>query len=116
MPKRQRTVCGKRLSRPLCAPANAHCTHRLEAFVNDLRGLMTVWDLTALTGFSWDTLMDIINTALEQSYGHPRLKDLRYLLINEIYLGRQKSFTLWSLTGESGRIVYVARGKGIQTL
>ncbi len=64
---------------PPFAPAYAHYTHRLEAFVNDLRGLMTVSDLAAVTGLSWDTVKHIVKHALEKDCGHPRLKDLRYL-------------------------------------
>ena len=36
-------------------------TRRLEAFVNDLRGLMTVRDLAVITGLSWDTVKHIVH-------------------------------------------------------
>lgn len=91
-------------------------TRRLEAFVNDLRGLMTVSDLAAVTGLSWDTVKDIIKRALEKDYGHPRLKDLRYLSVDEIYLGRAKKFYTLVIDLESGRIVWVAKGKGAEAL
>lgn len=77
---------------------------------------MTVSDLGALTGLSWDTVKDIIKKALERGYGHPRLKDLRYLSIDEIYLGRQKKFYTLVIDLESGRVVYVAKGKGAEAL
>ena len=102
--------------RPPFAPAYAHYTHRLEAFVNDLRGLMTVSDLAAVTGLSWDTVKHIVKHALEKDYGHPRLKDLRYLSIDEIYLGRDKKYRTLVIDLESGRIVYVAQGKGAEAL
>ncbi len=93
--------------RPPFAPAYAHDTHRLEAFVNDLRGLMTVSDLAAVTGLSWDTVKDIVKKALEKGCAHPRFKDLRYLSMDEIYLGRQKTFytlviDLWRADASSG--------------
>jgi transposase len=101
---------------PPFAPAYAHYTRRLEAFVNDLRGLITVSDLAAITGLSWDTVKYIVKNALERGYGHPRLKDLRYLSIDEIYLGKEKKFYTLVIDLESGRIVWVAQGKGTEAL
>jgi hypothetical protein len=75
--------------RPPFAPAYVSYTHRLAAFVNDLRGLMTVSDLAAVTGLSWDTVKHLVKTALEKEYGHPRLKELKRLSIDEIHVGRR---------------------------
>jgi transposase len=101
---------------PPFAWAYVSYTRRLEAFVNDLRGLMTVSDLAAVTGLSWDTVKHIVQSALEKDYGHPRLKELRYLSIDEIYPGREKKFYTLVIDLESGRIVWVAKGKGAQAL
>jgi transposase len=101
---------------PPFAPEYVRYTRRLEAFVNDLRGLMTVSDLAALTGLSWDTVKDIVKQALERGYGHPRLKDLRYLSIDEIYLGREKKFYTRVIDLDRGRMVWVAKGKGAEAL
>lgn len=69
---------------------------------------MTVSDLAAVTGLSWDTVKDIIQHRLEKDYGHPRLKELRRLSIDEICLGwRQKFFPL-VIDLDTGRIVWVA--------
>lgn len=112
-------MCGLRQTLrglPPFAPGYAHYTRRLEAFVNDLRGLMTVSDLAAITGLSWDTVKGIVKRALERGYGQPRLKELRYLSIDEIYLGREKKFYTLVIDLESGRIVWVAKGKGTEAL
>lgn len=77
---------------------------------------MTVRDLAAVTGLSWDTVKHIVKSALEKDYGHPRLKDLRYLSIDEIYLGRDQKYRTLVIDLESGRIVYVAKGKGAEAL
>lgn len=77
---------------------------------------MTVSDLAAITGLSWDTVKGIVKRALEKGYGHPRLKDLRYLSIDEIYLGREKKFSTLVIDLERGRIVWVAKGKGADSL
>jgi len=68
MPELRQTVRGL----PPFAPAYAHYTHRLQTFIEDLRGLMTVSDLAAVTGLGWDTVKHIIKAKLEKDYGHPR--------------------------------------------
>src|ERR1035438_2748824 len=79
-------------SLPPFAPAYACYTHRLQTFVEDLRGVMTVTDLAAVTGLGWDTVKNIIKARLEKDYGHPRLKELQRLSIDELYFGRHKKF------------------------
>jgi transposase len=77
---------------------------------------MTVADLAAVTGLSWDTVKDIIKAHLEKTHGHPRLKELRRLSIDELYLGRQQKFYTLVIDLDSGRIVWVARGRGAEAL
>jgi transposase len=77
---------------------------------------MTVADLAAVTGLSWDTVKDIIKAHLEKTHAHPRLKELRRLSIDELYLGRQKKFYTLVIDLDTGRIVWVARGRGADAL
>lgn len=77
---------------------------------------MTVSDLAAVTGLGWDTVKNIIKAKLEKDYGHPRLKELKRLSIDEIYLGRTQRFFTLVIDLDSGRIVWVARGRGGDTL
>jgi len=77
---------------------------------------MTVADLAAVTGLSWDTVKDIIKAHLGKTHGHPRLKELRRLSIDELYLGRQKKFYTLVIDLDTGRIVWVARGRGADAL
>ncbi len=77
---------------------------------------MTVSDLAALTGLGWDTVKNIIKAKLEKDYGHPRLKELKRLSIDEIYLGRTQRFFTLVIDLDTGRIVWVARGRGGDTL
>jgi transposase len=97
---------------PPFAPAYVSYTHRLQALIEDLRGCMTVADLAAVTGLSWDTVKNIIKNRLEKDYGHPRLKDLQRLSIDEIYLGRRKWFWTLVIDLDTGRIVWVTQGRG----
>lgn len=77
---------------------------------------MTVADLAAVTGLSWDTVKDIVKAHLESTQGHPRLKELRRLSIDELYVGRQKKFYTLVIDLDRGRIVWVARGRGADAL
>jgi len=71
-----------------------------------------VTDLAAVTGLGWDTVKHILKTRLEKDYGHPRLKELQRLSIDEIHLGRKKKFYTLVIDLDSGRIVWVAKGRG----
>lgn len=97
---------------PPFAPAYVSYTHRLQAFIEDLRGMMTVSDLAAVTGLGWDTVKNIIQERLEKDYGHPRLKEVQRLSLDEIYVGRGKKFYTLVIDLDTGRIVWVAPGRG----
>jgi transposase len=73
---------------------------------------MTISDLAAITGLGWDTVKEIVKARLEKEHGHPRLKEIKYLSIDEIYLGREKKFFTLVIDLESGRVVWVAKGRG----
>jgi transposase len=88
----------------------------MKAFIEDLYGVMTVSDLAAITALGWDTVKNIVKAKLERRDGHPRLKGLRYLSIDEIYVGPSKKFYTLVIDLESGRIVWVAPGKGGEAL
>jgi transposase len=101
---------------PPFAAAYVGYTHRLRAFIEDLRGFMTVADLAAVTSLSWDTVKNIIKNRLEKDYGRPRLRDLHRLSIDEIYLGRRKWFWTLVIDLDTGRIVWAAQGRGAEAL
>ena len=74
--------------------------------------MMTVTDLAGVTGLGWNTVKNIIKARLEKGYGHPRLKHIRRLSIDEIYFGRHKKFYTLVIDLDTGQIVWVAKGKG----
>ena len=73
---------------------------------------MTISDVAELCGLSWDTVKDIVKKRLKKDYGHIELKDLRNLSIDEIYVGKRKKYYTLVLDLDSGRIVWVCRGRG----
>lgn len=73
---------------------------------------MTPADVSALTGLGWDTGKEIVQQQLQHDDGQPQLKDLKYLAIDEICVGKQKRFCTRMLDMETGRIVWVGHGRG----
>lgn len=78
--------------------------------------MMTISDLAAITGLSWDTVKSVVKERLAKDYGKPRLRELKYLSVDEIYLGRSKKFYTLVIDLETGRIVHVAKGRGGECL
>lgn len=77
---------------------------------------MTVQDLADLLRVSWDTVKNIVKDRLEKQVGHPCLKELKRLSIDEIYLGKTKKYRTVVIDLDTGRIVHVAAGKGAEAL
>ena len=77
---------------------------------------MTILDVAELTGLCWDTVKGIVKERLAKDYAHIRLKELRRLAIDEIYLGRKKKYLTLVIDQETGRIVWVGRGKAGEAL
>ena len=73
---------------------------------------MTILDVAELTGLCWDTVKEIVKERLARDYAHIRLKDLRRLAIDEIYLGRKHKYLTLVIDQESGRIGRARRFTG----
>ena len=63
-----------------------------------------------------ETVKDLVKQRLARDYAHIRLKDLRRLAIDEIYLGRKQKYLTLVIDQESGRIIWVGRGKAGEAL
>jgi transposase len=73
---------------------------------------MTITDVAAVTGLSWDTVKSIVQARLQKDYGHISFKPLKRLSIDEIYVGKRMKYYTLVLDLDSGRIVWVSRGRG----
>ena len=73
---------------------------------------MTLSDVAELTCLSWDTAKTITKTHLAKDYGKPALRGVRYLGIDEIYLGKKTRFYTIVLDLEDGRILWAKPGRG----
>ena len=73
---------------------------------------MTLSDVADLTLLSWDTVKTIVKTHLKKDYSRPALKDVRYLGIDEIHLGKKQRFYTLVIDLEDGRILWAQPGRG----
>jgi transposase len=73
---------------------------------------MTLSDVAELTLLSWDTVKNIVKTHLTKDYGKPFLKDVRYLGIDEIHLGKKSRYYTIVIDLEDGRILWAKPGRG----
>ncbi len=91
-------------------------TKQLKQYVVDLCRVTTMQSAAGLAGLSWDTVKGIIKSRLSKDYAHIRLKDIKRLAIDEIYLGHKHKFMTIVIDHQSGRIVWVANGRGSDAL
>jgi len=73
---------------------------------------MTLSDVAELTLLSWDTAKAITKTHLAKDYGKPTLRNVRYLAIDEIHLGKKTRFYTIVIDLEDGRILWAKPGRG----
>jgi len=91
-------------------------TVQLKRFLVDLSRITTIQDAAEWTGLSWDTVKDAVKEQLQRDYARIRLKELKRLAIDELYLGRRKKYITLVTDYDSGRIVWVGRGRGQEAL
>jgi transposase len=98
------------------ADPKKHYTHSLERFVIDLCRVMTIQDVAELTGLNWDTIKDIDKAYLRGKYKSVSLTSVRYIAIDEVYLGRKRKYITIVMDLKSGRVIHLCRGKGKDAL
>jgi len=98
------------------ADPKKHYTKSLRRFVIDLCRIMSIQDTAELTGLSWDTVKEIHKTHLRRKYKSFNLKKVRYIAIDEVYLGRKRKFITLVLNLETGRVIHIGKGKGKDAL
>jgi len=91
-------------------------TRQFERYALELARITTTQLAAAHLGVSWDTIRDIEVRHLGRRYGKPRLKHLKHLAIDEIYLGKRLGFLTLVLDLDSGAVVFVGPGKKAESL
>ena len=77
---------------------------------------MTLLDVAEFTALNWDTVKDIVKRRLRRDYGRINLKGVRYVSIDEIYVGKRRGYYTLVMDIESGRILWVSQGRGKASL
>jgi transposase len=77
---------------------------------------MTLSELAAVSHLGWDTVKEIVKSDLGRRFAHIPLRQVRYLAVDEFHLGRKGRFMTVVLDLESGRILWVAKGRGAEAL
>ena len=87
-------------------------TRKLEKLVEQMSRLMTLLNVAGLTALNWDTVKDIVKRRLRRDYGRIDLQGVRYLSIDEIYVGKRRGYYTLVMDLESGRILWVSQERG----
>jgi len=90
-------------------------TRALGRYVLDLAKYMTIADVARHLALSWDIIKSIQKRYLQRKYSKPSLKKLKQIAIDEIYVGKNRYFTI-VLDVVSGAVVFVGDGKGSEAL
>ena len=98
------------------AKPKKHYTKAFARFVVELSGFMTAMDIACFLGISWDTARDILKEHLGKKYGRPKLRRVRHIAIDEVYLGQRHKFVTLVLDLDSGAVIFVGDGKSAEAL
>jgi len=94
------------ISRP-----KVHYTRAMERTVIELRKEMTISALAKYFNLNWHTVKEIEKRHLEKKYKHIRLKEVEYIGIDEVYVGKSNFLTIVR-DMKSGSVLFVGEGKG----
>jgi transposase len=81
-------------------------------FAFALRGDMSIKAVAKRTGLHWDTVKNIEKEWLERKCERVRLNDVKYLGIDEVYLGKKLGFITVVRDLDSGAVLHIGKGKG----
>jgi transposase len=77
---------------------------------------MSISDTARFTGLHWDTVKNIEKDWLEKKYKRIRLNQVSILGIDEVYLGKKMGYITVVRDIESGAVLYIGKGKGVDAL
>jgi transposase len=94
-------------------------TSSLERTIIELRPHMSISAIAGYYGLDWRAVKDTEKRHLERKYRHIRLRDVRVIGIDEIFVTRRKDVEKYITVVrdlESGAVLFVGRGKGAEAL
>mgnify|MGYP000052319331 CR=1 FL=1 len=91
-------------------------TKSFERYINDLSRIMTLDNVSKITGMGWDTVKRIEQSYLTKHYSKPRLKEVRYIAIDEFAVQKGHKYMTVVMDLETNRVLFVGEGKSAETL
>lgn len=91
-------------------------TRGFERHVNGLCRMTTMDNVSKLTGVGWDMVKRIERDYLERHYSKPRLKDARYIAIDEFAVQKGHKYMTVVMDLEKGHVLFVGEGKRAESL
>jgi transposase len=91
-------------------------TRAFERYALHLCQRMTIEDVAQHLGVGWDTIKDMLKRSLQRRFAQPRLKELAHIAIDEIAIGKGHRYVTVVLDLDSGAVVFVGDGKGMEAL
>lgn len=88
------------------------CSRKLEILVADLCKKMSMTDVAAHLCLKWDTVKRIFEADLLKESRSISLRGVKYLGIDEVYLGKLHKFITVVIDWETGRVLHVDKGRG----
>lgn len=106
--------CGASHQEPIrfCSDPYARHTKWAARFVLALRQDMSIKAVAKRCGLHWETVKNIEKEWLRKKYKRVRLNDVRYLGVDEVYLGKTLGYITIVRDLISGAVLFVGKGKG----
>ena len=107
--------CTRRINLVI-ADARRSYTRAFARYVIDLAKVMTLLDVSKFLRIGWDCVKEILKNHLRKRFSNPKLRHVRYLAIDEIYVGKRQKYLTIVMDQERGVIIFVGDGKGADAL
>src|SRR5215207_4419879 len=91
-------------------------TKGFERYALELSRHMTIRDVAKHLDVGWDTIKEIQKRDLSRRYAKPKLKHLRRIAIDEIAVAKGHRYLTVVMDLQSGAVVFVGDGKGVEAL
>lgn len=109
--------CGKVLQENIeFADQKKTYTKGFERYINDLCRVMTIQDVSRISGVGWDTVRRIEQSWLQKHYSKPKIKGVRYIDIDEFAVQKGHKYMTVVMDLESSRVLFVGEGNSSATL
>ena len=115
VPKCECRGCAKSFEPPF-ALACSHHSRALARFVCELSRFMSLQDVARFTHLGWDTVKSIVKADLARRFEHVPLGGVRRIGVDENYLGKKAKYVTLVVDLDSGRVLWVGKGRGKEAL